>query len=341
MQRKREPASAVAVLARRHEHQRHDLARAVKRVDERVGRDHDGAAVLVFKLDQAVAAVPRQMQHVIVVPSQGGGDAGDVGNLENAHPRAVIPDGLADRIQDRPHLRLDIQRSARRLTLVRRTDGDEDPQRARSGRRRPPLAAQLCAREPHRRVQRRRLTVGEPSALKRQRHQIRRRANTQIDHAARIQALQQASQRRVDLARKHDGCHPSPQLGQDLVGCHTIKRQLGQATGGRHGQDARASDRHRCDERPLGGVLDRDVDPDRRGAQRVTTPRLAIDPAQRVADRVEVLHRAARKLAQPRRQAHGIDVANHDGDHADAVLDLAQRQGRVLVKRPRPVKPRR
>ena len=118
-------------MARGQKHQRNDPPRGAQRVGE-IGRAGEHwRAILVLQLNPGLVSVAGQVQHVVVVLGQRGGDRGGVGHFQDAHLGALIAHRRRHRVEDRAHLVFDIQPGLRGLVLIRRPDREQDLQRPR------------------------------------------------------------------------------------------------------------------------------------------------------------------------------------------------------------------
>ncbi len=165
-----------ATVARRQEHQRQRPSAVGDGVGQRRGRGRDGPALFVLELDDASAAVPRQVQHVVLVAGQGSADLVRVTDFEEGHLRGAELHPPLDRVEDELDFVLEVQRCAAALTFVWRPHGDQDLERpgqpglgVRAGGRPQPRRA---PQHVYGRSQRHHL-VAQPRRLPRQRQQGR------------------------------------------------------------------------------------------------------------------------------------------------------------------------
>ncbi len=157
--------AAGRTRAGRQHDQRQRPGCALDRVHQLRCLDRDRVAVLVLQLHRGCRAVRGQVQHVIAVPvtgvpglgvavtgvpaAQRVGDLRQAGDLEDRDLRGPGTGHRADRVDDRLHLRLDVERGVLRPGLLRRRHRDEDLQRTRQRRSRNPVQPGDPAGEPH------------------------------------------------------------------------------------------------------------------------------------------------------------------------------------------------
>ncbi len=157
----REPLSAAGrTRAGRQHDQWQRPGCALDRVHQLRCLDRDRVAVLVLQLHRGCRSVRGQVQHVVTVPVSGigvpavpaaqrVGDLRQAGDLEDRDLSGPGTRHRTDRVDDRLHLRLDVERGVLRPGLLRRRHRDEDLQRARQRRSRHPVQPGDPAGEPH------------------------------------------------------------------------------------------------------------------------------------------------------------------------------------------------
>jgi hypothetical protein len=123
-----------AAVARAQEYQRQRLAGAAERIDELARRDVHGPAILVFELEQARAAVTREMEDVVRIALDRLGDHVRMADLEDPNLHVLVPLRLLHGVEDVLKLLLVVEHRGAGVPLVRSADRGEDFDRSRERR---------------------------------------------------------------------------------------------------------------------------------------------------------------------------------------------------------------
>ena len=120
-------------MAGGEEDQRQRPARGPERGGQLFGGDGVRVALLGLELEHARAAVAREVQDVVLVAPEGGGDRVLVADLQDLHFGLLAELLVLHGVEDVLELALEVEHGVLRPRLVGRGDGDEHLERAGQG----------------------------------------------------------------------------------------------------------------------------------------------------------------------------------------------------------------
>ena len=166
-------AGLDAAVAGVEHHQRQGPAQPPQRRHQLLRRDRHRLADLILQLQQARGAVAAEMQHVVSVGLDRGGDLGGVAHLQNLHSHVVAALGGLHGIEDVLQLALVIEHHRAGGALIGSTHGHEHLQGACQGRERVPGRRWQASPQHHRGLDRQQAAIGQPQRLIGQSQQLR------------------------------------------------------------------------------------------------------------------------------------------------------------------------